>query len=69
MPTIPIGTVTAVAPDANAISRTATVVPFVDTSTLDLVGVITDAAPDLLAAFKVALNARLQGGARSEMPG
>ena len=41
---IPIGTVTAVAPDANAISRTATVVPFVDTSTLDLVGVITDSA-------------------------
>ena len=30
---------------------------------------ITDAAPDSLAAFKVALNARLQGGARSEMPG
>lgn len=30
---------------------------------------ITDAAPDSLAAFKVALNARLHGGARSEMPG
>ncbi|TDN70341.1 anti-sigma factor [Paraburkholderia sp. BL10I2N1] len=30
---------------------------------------ITDAAPDSLAAFKVALNARLHGGARGEMPG
>jgi rod shape-determining protein MreC len=41
---VPIGTVTAVAPDANAISRTATVVPFVDVASLDLVGVITNAA-------------------------
>lgn len=41
-PGIPIGTVTAVAPDANAISRTATVVPFVDVASLDLVGVITN---------------------------
>lgn len=39
---IPIGTVTAVAPDANAISRTATVVPFVDVASLDLVGVVTN---------------------------
>lgn len=41
---IPIGTVTSVAPDANAISRTATVVPFVDVASLDLVGVITNGA-------------------------
>jgi rod shape-determining protein MreC len=39
---IPIGTVTAVAPDANAISRSATVVPFVDVASLDVVGVIVD---------------------------
>ena len=39
---IPIGTVTAVAPDANAISRSATVVPFVDVSSLDVVGVIVN---------------------------
>jgi rod shape-determining protein MreC len=40
---IPIGTVTAVAPDTNAISRTATVVPFVDvSSSLDVVGVVVD---------------------------
>jgi hypothetical protein len=39
---IPIGTVTAVAPDANAISRTATVVPFVDVASLDLVGVVVN---------------------------
>lgn len=39
---VPIGTVTAVAPDANAISRTATVVPFVDVSSLGLVGVVTN---------------------------
>jgi rod shape-determining protein MreC len=43
-PGVPIGTVTAVTPDTNAISRTATIVPFVDVSALDLVGVITDAA-------------------------
>ena len=41
---VPIGTVTGVAPDANAISRTATVAPFVDVSSLDLVGVITTGA-------------------------
>jgi rod shape-determining protein MreC len=40
-PGIPIGTVTSVTPDANAISRTATIAPFVDVSALDLVGVIT----------------------------
>jgi rod shape-determining protein MreC len=40
---IPIGTVTAVAPDANAISRRATVEPFVDVSSLDVVGVIVNA--------------------------
>jgi rod shape-determining protein MreC len=40
---IPIGTVTAVAPDANAISRSATIVPFVDVASLDVVGVIVDA--------------------------
>lgn len=39
---IPIGTVTAIAPDANAISRSATVVPFVDVSSLDVVGVVVD---------------------------
>lgn len=42
-PGVPIGTVTSVTPDTNAISRTATIVPFVDVSSLDLVGVITDA--------------------------
>jgi rod shape-determining protein MreC len=41
---IPIGTVTAVAPDSNAISRSATVAPFVDVSSLDLVGVVQNAA-------------------------
>ena len=41
-PGIPIGTVTSVTPDANAISRTATIAPYVDVSALDLVGVITD---------------------------
>jgi rod shape-determining protein MreC len=39
---IPIGTVTAVAPDANAISRSATVVPFVDVSSIDVVGVVVN---------------------------
>ncbi len=39
---IPIGTVTQVAPDANAISRRATVEPFVDISSLDVVGVVVD---------------------------
>jgi hypothetical protein len=38
---VPIGTVTSVTPDTNAISRTATVVPFVDVASLDVVGVIT----------------------------
>lgn len=42
-PGIPIGTVTNVTPDTNAISRTATIAPFVDVSSLDLVGVITNA--------------------------
>lgn len=41
-PGIPIGTVTAVTPDTNAISRTATIAPFVDVSAIDLVGVIED---------------------------
>jgi rod shape-determining protein MreC len=40
-PGVPIGTITSVTPDTNAISRTATVVPFVDVSSLDVVGVIT----------------------------
>jgi rod shape-determining protein MreC len=40
---VPIGTVLSVAPDANAISRTAEVSPFVDVSSLDLVGIITNA--------------------------
>lgn len=39
---VPVGTVTQVAPDANAISRTATVVPFVEVASLDVVGVITN---------------------------
>jgi rod shape-determining protein MreC len=39
---VPIGTVLSVAPDANAISRTAAVSPFVDVSSLDLVGIITN---------------------------
>ena len=41
-PGVPIGTVTSVTPDTNAISRTASIAPFVDVSALDLVGVITD---------------------------
>lgn len=41
-PGLPIGTVTSVTPDTNAISRTATIAPFVDVSALDLVAVITD---------------------------
>ena len=41
-PGVPIGTVTSVTPDTNAISRTASIAPFVDISALDLVGVITD---------------------------
>jgi rod shape-determining protein MreC len=41
-PGVPIGTVISVTPDTNAISRTATIVPFVDVSSLDLVGVITE---------------------------
>jgi rod shape-determining protein MreC len=40
-PGIPIGTVTNVTPDTNAISRTASIAPFVDVASLDLVGVIT----------------------------
>ena len=40
-PGIPIGTVISVTPDANAISRTATIAPYVDVSAIDLVGVIT----------------------------
>jgi rod shape-determining protein MreC len=39
---IPVGTVTAIAPDANAISRSATLEPFVDVSSLDVVGVVVD---------------------------
>jgi rod shape-determining protein MreC len=39
---IPIGTVTAIAPDSNAISRSATLEPFVDVSSLDVVGVVVD---------------------------
>lgn len=39
---VPIGTVTTVTPDTNAITRSATIVPFVDVASLDLVGVITD---------------------------
>jgi rod shape-determining protein MreC len=39
---IPIGTVTSVAPDANAISRSATIAPFVDVASLDVVSVIVD---------------------------
>lgn len=42
-PGIPIGTVTDVTPDTSAISRTATIAPFVDVSALDLVGVIVTA--------------------------
>ncbi len=38
---LPIGTVTSVTPDTNAISRTAVIAPFVDVGSLDLVGVIT----------------------------
>jgi rod shape-determining protein MreC len=41
VPGVPIGTVTQVIPDTNAISRTATIAPFVDVASLDLVGVIT----------------------------
>ena len=41
-PGVPVGTVTGVTPDANALTRTATVVPFVDVTALDLVGVVTD---------------------------
>jgi rod shape-determining protein MreC len=40
-PGIPIGTVTSVTPDPNAISRSATIAPFVDVSAVDVVGVIT----------------------------
>lgn len=43
-PGVPIGTVTSVTPDTNAISRTATIAPYVDVSALDLVGVITEPA-------------------------
>lgn len=39
---IPVGTITAVTADANALTRAAEVAPFVDTSALDMVGVITD---------------------------
>lgn len=39
---VPIGTVISVTPDTNAITRSATIVPFVDVGSLDLVGVITD---------------------------
>lgn len=46
-PGIPIGTVTNVTPDTNAISRTATIATFVDVASLDLVGVIT--TPDVRA--------------------
>ncbi len=41
-PGVPVGTVTGVTPDTNALTRTATVVPFVDVTALDLVGVVTD---------------------------
>jgi rod shape-determining protein MreC len=40
---IPIGTVTSIAPDSNAISRSATIAPFVDVASLDVVGVFVDA--------------------------
>ena len=39
---IPIGTITSIAPDANAISRRASVAPFVDVASLDVVAVIVD---------------------------
>jgi rod shape-determining protein MreC len=41
---VPIGTVTGIVPDSNAISRTATIEPFVDVASLDLVGVIANSA-------------------------
>lgn len=41
VPGVPIGTVLSVVPDPNNISRTASIAPFVDVSSLDLVGVIT----------------------------
>lgn len=43
-PGIPVGTVTSIAPDSDALTRTATVTPFVDVTSLDLVAVVT-AAP------------------------
>ena len=46
-PGVPVGTVTRVAPDANALTRTATVQPFVDVGALDLVGVVTERSRSL----------------------
>lgn len=40
-PGIPVGSILSIAPDASALSRTAVVQPFVDTGSLDLVGVVT----------------------------
>jgi len=40
-PGIPVGSVLSIAPDASSLSRTAVVQPFVDTGSLDLVGVVT----------------------------
>jgi rod shape-determining protein MreC len=42
VPGIPIGTVTSITPDANAISRTAVIASYVDVSAIDLVAVITE---------------------------
>ena len=42
-PGIPVGTVTSIVPDRDALTRTATVVPFVDVTSLDLVAVVTGA--------------------------
>ena len=42
VPGVPVGRVTSVDPDAGALVTTATVEPFVDVSSLDLVGVVTE---------------------------
>ena len=42
---VPIGTVTALDPNSTNLVRTATVAPFVDVTTLDVVGVVTGATP------------------------
>ena len=64
-PGIPVGTVTGVRPDSGALTRTATVAPFVDVTSLDLVAVVTQAPR---SAPRTPLLPVRPGASRSPVP-